>query len=83
MEEQDNITTIECPNCGFDIDANIVTTIRSLDTALEELFNGSLNNCICDQCSADFIFETPLVFKSDNQDYFIYYQKYIQNRHTL
>ncbi|MCH2207485.1 MAG: CpXC domain-containing protein [Lentisphaerales bacterium] len=75
MEEQDNTTSIECPNCGFDINTQIITTIRSQDLALEELFNGSLNNCICDQCSADFIFETPLVFKSDNQDYFIYYNQ--------
>lgn len=77
MDEQDNTTKLECPNCGFEVNAQIVTTIRSQDLALEELFNGSLNNCICDQCSTDFIFETPLVFKSDNQDYFIYYNQSI------
>ena len=77
MEEQDQSTSIECPNCGFDIQASIITTLRSNDTALEDLFNGSLNSCICDQCSTDFIYETPLVFKSDDQDYFIYYNQSI------
>jgi hypothetical protein len=71
QDQKDNI--ISCPNCSFDIQAIITTTIRAHDTALEELFNGNLNQCICEQCNQEFTFETPLVFKSDSHDYFIYY----------
>ncbi|MCM8538396.1 MAG: CpXC domain-containing protein [Lentisphaeraceae bacterium] len=77
-EEVQSANSIPCPNCGFDIFTEIITTIRSQDTALEELFNGDLNRCICDQCATDFIFETPLVFKSDDLDYFIYYNQSIE-----
>ncbi|NQZ57224.1 MAG: hypothetical protein HRT88_07115 [Lentisphaeraceae bacterium] len=74
MEQQDHqLTAIECPNCGFDIDAEITTVLRVNDQALESYFEGELNRVICHQCSQEFLYETPLVFKSDDQSYIVYY----------
>ena len=74
MEQEDqNLTDLDCPNCGYDIRAEIVTTIRPNDKSLEELFEGSLNRVICDQCATEFVCHSPLVFKSEESDYFVYY----------
>lgn len=73
MQEDHKLSSVECPNCGFDIEAEISTTIRPDDQSLEELFNGELNNLICHQCAQQFLYETPLVFKNENDSYIVYY----------
>lgn len=73
MQEDHTLSSVECPNCGFDIEAEITTTIRPDDQSLEELFNGELNNLICHQCAQEFLYETPLVFKSEDDSFIIYY----------
>ena len=77
MEEDRKLTVIECPNCGFEIESEITTTIRPNDQSLNELFNGDLNNMICNQCTKEFIYETPLVYKSEDDDYVIYYNPHL------
>ena len=73
MQEDHKLSSVECPNCGFDIEAEVTTTIRPNDQSLNELFNGELNSLICHQCSQEFLFETPLVFKNDDDSFIIYY----------
>ena len=83
MQEDHTLTQVECPNCGFDIETDITTTIRPNDQSLTNLFNGELNNVICNQCAKEFLFETPLVFKSENDDYIIYYNPEIAQSEWL
>jgi hypothetical protein len=74
MEQEDhNISEIECPNCGYAVQAEITTTIRPQDQAIEKLFENTLNFALCVQCSKEFFCDTPMVFKSKNSDYFIYF----------
>jgi len=73
MQEDHTLTAVECPNCGFEVETDITTTIRPSDQSLNDLFNGELNNVICNQCAQEFLFDTPLVFKSENDDYVIYF----------
>ena len=74
MESEDhNLTIIACPNCAYDVEADITTVLRVNDQALDALFQGELNRVICPQCSQEFLYESALVFKSEEQDYFIYY----------
>jgi hypothetical protein len=78
MEQEDhNLTTLDCPNCGFQVQAEITTTIRPSDQSIEELFDGTLNQSICDQCAKEFICESSLVFKSETDDYIIYFDSSI------
>ncbi|MCM8529452.1 MAG: CpXC domain-containing protein [Lentisphaeraceae bacterium] len=73
MQEDHKLSSVECPNCGFDIEAEITTTIRPDDQSLNELFNGELNNLICHQCAQEFLFDSPLVFKNEDDSFIIYY----------
>jgi hypothetical protein len=73
QEEDHSLTDIICPNCSFDIQAEITTTIRPADQSLQELFAGTLNQIICDQCAKEFLFETSLVFKNDDGSFFIFF----------
>ena len=73
MQEDHKLSSIECPNCGFDIEAEVTTTIRPDDQSLDELFNGELNNLICHQCAQEFLYETPLVYKNEDDSFIIYY----------
>lgn len=73
MQEDHRLTSVECPNCGFEAEADITTTVRPSDQSLNDLFNGELNNVICNQCAQEFLFETPLVYKNDSNDYIIYF----------
>ena len=77
MQEDHKQTTVECPNCGFEVITDITTTIRPGDQALTDLFNGDLNNVVCNQCAQDFLYETPLIFKSENDDFVIYFNPVI------
>ena len=83
MQEDHNLTAVECPNCGFEVEAEITTTIRPSDQSLNDLFNGELNNVICNQCAQEFLFETPLVFKSENDDYVVYFNPEIPQSEWL
>ncbi len=74
MKEEDRkYQTIECPNCSFEVSAEITTTIRTTDQSLNDLFDGTLNNLICHQCAQEFVFETPLVYKSEDDSFVVFY----------
>ena len=72
-QENHNLREIECPNCGFEVQADITTAITPGDQSLEQLFEGTLNQVVCDQCGIEFFCHTPLVFKTDEGDYVIYF----------
>ena len=71
--EENLPNSLECPNCGFEVFGEVVTTLRANDQALKQLFDNELNHFICDQCAQEFHMDTPLVYKSEDLDYFIYY----------
>ena len=71
MNEQ--LQQVECPNCGYELSVDIVTSFSIEDRALEDLFNSSLNVVVCDQCKVSFLNDISLIFRDNKQNYFIYY----------
>ena len=73
MDTPENLIDLECPNCNFEISQEITTVINMGDQALEDLLNGYLNRVVCNQCATDFFYETPIIFKDEQNGYFIYF----------
>jgi hypothetical protein len=66
-------TGVSCPKCGTAQTAAVATVITPDDESLVQLFQGKLNQLVCEQCGTVFGVETPLLFRDDDQHVLIYY----------
>ena len=74
------LTQVQCPNCNYENSFDLITNLSIEDQALEDLFNGSMNIVICDQCQISFLNNTSLIFRDYNAKYYIYYMSNEENK---
>ena len=66
--------TVVCPHCGHRMSTQVTTVIRHDDAkALEALFKGTLNRVRCAKCGHDFLVDTTLIYRDDENPFIVYY----------
>ncbi len=68
-----NSQRLNCPSCSNEILVNPVFTIRENTDDLHALIKGNLNKFSCTACKKDFLYDTPMVYRDDENHYVIYY----------
>ncbi|MDD7984044.1 CpXC domain-containing protein [Lentisphaera marina] len=65
---------ISCPNCEAPIEYEIVDSIHEQSSAIQELFEGSLNRVNCHECAIEFHVQTPITFRSEDGQFIIFFK---------
>ncbi len=69
----DSSQKLNCPSCKSEMLINPVFTIRENTDELHALIKGNLNRFSCPSCHKDFLYDTPMVYRDDENQYVTYY----------
>jgi len=72
---------VPCPACGAEVEVEVTYVVTPDSSEFQALFEGSLNQGYCQECGAEFVLATPLVYRDDNEHYLVYYMP-LDDRNT-
>jgi predicted RNA-binding Zn-ribbon protein involved in translation (DUF1610 family) len=73
VSQAESASAVACPKCGSAQHVSPVTVLRPDDENLQRLYQGKLNKATCPQCGAEFLLESPILFRDDPNRKLIYY----------
>jgi hypothetical protein len=65
--------SVLCPACGGETDADIKSLVTPQSAELKALLDGELNRVTCQECGTPFVVATPLLYRDDVDQFFVYY----------
>jgi len=68
-----NTQRITCPSCHCEILVNPVSVIMENTEELHSLIQGTLNKFNCSSCKVEFLYDTPIIYRDDENHFVIYH----------
>lgn len=65
--------TVTCPHCRESTTATPVNVLVEGNRDVDDLFRGTLNQVVCEECAQTFLFETPLIYRDDATRFLVYF----------
>jgi len=67
------IINAKCPACQAEVEIELAYVVYPESPELDHLMTGTLNLARCEECQTDFLVETPLLYKDDEDRFLAYY----------